>query len=993
MATVDPLPISGQTVPVDLDSGKAFQEQLDRKLQPFIDKFLASQNPADLEAPIDEKGLADNEDALKQVADNLGVDSNSLVQKAQDEIERILSCDEKSYDKILNLNGMVTLEFALKQWRQLGCLIRPFIKQDDAKKQKNAARAFVRLLTAAKQNHIEKGDINEVVFWEGLVDLNAFINDTAAPVNETLLKEPPTEIRKIHQEAMEEVAALKLNLEDNNMLNKLHNFNFKIIEENHRNGLMRSKAHQWVVPLEFFHPQYILAAERYKDLEADPKSSNLVAEIQKLKFVVDEKIKRHHLASGWGIPSAEDYLKGVEEIKRIMSCSNDNDYEMLKITQDSDDGVKVKALRTITSMIHPIFSFRKDSKTALQKLLSAASRVGIEEDERNFCEDWTGEDWEDDENPPPEDPIEKPPQEILDLYKEASGLLLKLFDEPNNKQAKEDIQIIDDRVRRIEQTLLAQTMSDASPVWEFDPDWWYMHMDECAQYQNALRKNYDDEAAKNGLQQLGIIINYRVERHHLPDSLKLGTPEQYTNYLRNEEQEFKKIAQEKATDAEKHLSTMNDNLSKIPDGSAVEQTLRAQLEQIRDDAKKLVRGAETAVHESKSAAAEAQSSTCHFDAKLACEKAEGALARVSQMVSSMADLQVQALALVKDPTQPGVSRPIVYPWHTEKLNDGRRLIGYVRAGTGFQVCVEGEEKGRLIRRIIAGADIGRIVAEDYSKESRSKNMADSAFDLAGRNLGYKDIKDIHWVASATPKVRKDGKRYTSPTAYCCVALCAPDNVSLVTVTRLRKIAGTVQANEIIEKACREQQTPVPWEQPYQEIIYSASEEAIAKGGQGAPGTTLAPSRANGQAGSDIAAIETRLATLEGEFGNLKSDMKPMRTDGDCILDGSHPSPSNSPPPDRVRTATDHSIELQATGGGQITGGTFNKSYDGVKRGCMAHHNGSHDDVVAATTYPLRKEASTHLYLLAGDIALSHLESSSGPRTIRDGPSGSTSPIH
>ncbi|KAJ3469768.1 hypothetical protein MRS44_003833 [Fusarium solani] len=861
MATVDPLPISGQTVPVDLDSGKAFQEQLNHKLQPIIDKFLASQNPADLEAPIDKKGLADNEDALKQVAGSLGVDSNSLVQKAQDEIERILSCDEKSYDKILNLNGMVTLEFALKQWRQLGCLIRPFIKQDDAKKQKNAARAFVRLLTAAKQNHIEKGDINEVVFWEGLVDLNAFINDTAAPVNETLLKEPPTEIRQIHQEAMEEVAALKLNLEDNNMLNKLHNFNFKIIEENQRNGLMRSKAHQWVIPLEFFHPQYILAAERYKDLEADPKSSNLVAEIQKLKFVVDEKIKRHHLASGWGIPSAEDYLKGVEEIKRIMSCSND--YEMLKITQDSDDGVKVKALRTITSMIHPIFSFQKDSTTALRKLLSAASRVDIKEDEINFCEDWTGEELEDDETPPPEDPIEKPPQEILDLYKEASGHLVKLFDEPNNEQAKEDIRIINKRVYDIEDGLRANQMSDGY-IWGIDLDWWCSRANECAQRWNALRKNYEDEAAKHDLQQLGRLFKSYVERNHFPDSWWIPTPEEYTDCLRNEEQGFKKTAQKQATDAEKHLSNMNDNLSKIPDGSAVEPTLRAKLEQIRNEAKKLVQDAETAVHDSKSAATEAQSSTCHFDAKRACEKAEHALAQVSQIVSPVADLQVQALALVKDPTQRSVSRTIVYPWHTEELGDGQRLIGYVRAGTGFRVCVEREEEGRLIRRIIAGADIGRITAEDYSKVSGSKNMADSAFDLAGRNLGYKDIRDIHWVASATPKVCRKGKRYTSPTAYCCVALCDPDNVSLVTVTRLRKIAGQVKADEMIEKKCKEQKTPIPWEEEYPEIICPASELAMAKGGQGASGTTLAPSRVNGQAGNNITTIETRLATLEGE---------------------------------------------------------------------------------------------------------------------------------
>lgn len=480
---------------------------------------------------------------------------------------------------------------------------------------------------------------------------------------------------------------------------------------------------------------------------------------------------------------------------------------------------------------------------------------------------------EDDETPPPEDPIEKPPQEILDLYKEASGHLVKLFDEPNNEQAKEDIRIINKRVYGIEDGLHANQMSDGY-IWGIDLGWWCSRTNECAQRWNALQKNYEDEAAKHDLQRIGRLIKSCVERNHFPDSWWIPTPEEYTDSLRNEEQGFKKTAQKQATDAEKHLSNMKDNLSKIPDGSAVEPTLRAKLEQFRDDAKKLVRDAETVVHDSKSAATAAQSSTCHFDARHACEKAEDALDRVSQIASSVAGLQVQALALVKDPTQP-VSHAVPYPWHTEELDDGRRLIGYRRAGGfGYRVCVEGEEDGRLIRKIIAGADIGKDEAGKYAEKSGSKNMADSASNLMDQNLGYGDVRKLHWVASATPKVCTEDARPKSAEAYCCVALRDPKDVSLVTVTRFRKIAGRVKANELIEKVCREQKTPIPWEQPYQQIKRSVSGPAIAKGGQGAPGTTLAPSSVNGQAGNNITTIETRLATLEVEVGDLKKNIKP-----------------------------------------------------------------------------------------------------------------------
>jgi hypothetical protein len=219
------------------------------------------------------------------------------------------------------------------------------------------------LMRAAGQKNVHQRDISEVVEWEGLVDLNALPDGDGPPPTEASIEEPPQEIRNIYEKATDDMVELKLNPQDEEVKNRVNTYNNSIVEENRKNGKMRSDLYQWLIPVEFFSPQYAEAASRYRTLDDKPDDEGAARDIASLKDIVEQKIEKSHFMQAWGIPSASAYVESSKEIQRILSCSGYHD--ILQIGSEANEDTKLAAFQKIISTMHPIFAFRQDAKDAL----------------------------------------------------------------------------------------------------------------------------------------------------------------------------------------------------------------------------------------------------------------------------------------------------------------------------------------------------------------------------------------------------------------------------------------------------------------------------------------------------------------------------------------------------------------------------------------------------------------------------------------------------
>ncbi|RBA22864.1 hypothetical protein FPRO05_01211 [Fusarium proliferatum] len=344
----------------NLDSISFCQASLDGKLKKICDDFIVSQDPELF-----------NDLNTTKAATALGrADDGALKAAAQQLVDEILTFGETSYDDILGVKNDSSPEEVLRSWRLRGCTIRPYLSHGEAPLQQSARKAFIdseALMRAARKKSIRERDIYEVVEWEGLVDLNALPDNDGTPPTEASVKEPPQEINHVYEKATTDMVALKLNPQDVEVRKRLNTHNLAIMEHNKKMGKIRRDLYQWIIPFEFFSPQYMEAAKRYKSLDDKPADEVVAKEIDKLKEVVDAKIMTHHFKQSWSIPSASAYVDSSKEIKKIMSCVTA--YERLNISTDTDEATKIAAFRSIISRMHPVFAFRHDADEALKRII------------------------------------------------------------------------------------------------------------------------------------------------------------------------------------------------------------------------------------------------------------------------------------------------------------------------------------------------------------------------------------------------------------------------------------------------------------------------------------------------------------------------------------------------------------------------------------------------------------------------------------------------
>ncbi|KAF5616479.1 hypothetical protein F25303_13496 [Fusarium sp. NRRL 25303] len=754
-----------------LDSISFCQASLDDKLKKICDDFIANQDPKLFNARID------NELNTTEVATVLSLpDGRALEAAARQLIDKILAFGGTSYDDILGVENSSSPKEVLRSWRLRGCTIRPYLLRGEATLQQNARKAFTALMCAARKKSISERDIYEVAEWEGLVDLNALPDDDGTPPTEASVEEPPQEIDNVYEKATADMVALKLNPQDVEVRKRLNTHNLAIMEQNKKMGKVRRDLYRWIIPLEFFSPQYMEAAKRYKSLDDKPADKVAADDIDKLKQVVDTKIIKHHFKQSWSIPSASAYVDSSKEIKKIMSCATA--HERLNISTDADVATKI---------------------TAFRKLCAAADAVGIDDTEVSFGREWDGGSWEDALED--EDAVPEPPSAIKKLYSDAKESMISLSGDPGDGAVISVVEEINEQIKK-----LSNDASGSGPIWNINVEWWCQTFRNMAEQEAILRNDIEDRGAREKIESLIKNIDTYLKRSHLPSDWSYESAEKVLQKIRGELDAQKKILDVVVMDMKSISDGITTLLQRLNDQSPNESKI--------SDAAKLVRSKYSIVDELKKKFGDAndkvRNSRSVIEVAEAVQASKNALNEAKQ-ADEECNVARELLVSLPDPSQKSASNAVQYPWITMPLSGDKVVIGYKRSGKGYQVCVEDKVNGRLVRELKAGASIGRGIVDKYYKTPGSCNMQKSSAQFDEVDLKATDLVKLHFVATQQPKVRNVDRPYLAPGSYCCVEL-KNHGICMLTMTRFRRMMGKEKADEEMEQVCNEQNAPVPWKQ-------------------------------------------------------------------------------------------------------------------------------------------------------------------------------------
>ncbi|KAJ4027379.1 hypothetical protein NW756_014523 [Fusarium oxysporum] len=710
-------------------------------------------------------------------------------------------------------------------------------------------------MRAARKKNVSQRDISEVVEWEGLVDLNALPDDDGTPPTEASVDEPPQEITNTYEKATDDMVALKLDPHDGEVLRRLTTHNLAIMEQNKKMGKLRSDLYRWIIPLEFFSPQYAEAAKRYKSLDEKPADKVAADDIDKLKQVVDTKITMHHFKQSWSIPSAGAYISSSTEIKRIMSCTNA--HERLNVSLEADDATKVFAFRKIISTMHPVFAFRHDASEALNEICAAATEVGIDEDEVSFGREWDGGSWEDAR--PGEDVVPEPPSAIKTLYSEATESMINLSKDPGDGAVISVVEEINEKIKNLE---LSNDASRSSPRWTINVDWWCQTFRDIATQEAILKNDIEDQGAREKIKSLFENTDTYLKRSHLPSEWSYGSAEKFLQNIQRELDDRKKILDGVVVDMESIFHNITTLLQSLNGQSSNESQMSDAIDLVRsrnlmvDELKKKLEDTNDRVRNSRSA----------NEVMEAVQASQNAL-NMAKQADQECNVARDLLASLPDSSQKSASNAVKYPWTTMPLPGGEVVIGYKKSGKGYQVCVEDKVNGRLVRELKAGASIGRGIADEYCKTPGSCNMQESSAQFDKVDLKARDLVKLHFVATQQPKVRNADRRDIAPGSYCCVELSAK-RICMLTMTRFRRMMGRDKADEEMVKVCNEQNTPVPWEQqPLATYIKSTATKNTQNKQQIVAGVA--------GISHDTTNLESRISILEDKLNKLEAGLAPL----------------------------------------------------------------------------------------------------------------------
>jgi uncharacterized coiled-coil protein SlyX len=442
--------------------------------------------------------------------------------------------------------------------------------------------------------------------------------------------------------------------------------------------------------------------------------------------------------------------------------------------------------------------------------------------------------------------------------------------DPNNTEAREAITNINIGLTGMDLD------GGESPPWCIDLEWWCRTFTDSQKEMEAFDNDLQDQNTKRRIINLNDIINEHINRNHFPAEWK---PQPIDVFFQNRQADLessKQSAVQYATERESIFLYITNLLKSLEDQSSKASHQPQTISKLADEinlVKGLYSSVETSLQSLRDMAEKVKNSQSYNYVKKAQTDHEAALVAAKKVVDECSRVEVW-LKTLSDQPRGATSNRLKYPWATMELSDGEVVIGYRKAGNGFQVCVESEEKGRLVRRLQPGVSIGRGVAKEYCETEGSCNMQASSAAFDKVDLSTKDLVDLHFVATQQPKLRNAESKERNPGSYCCVELRGK-GICMLTMSRFRRMLGQEQANKRIAQVCEEQHTPTPWgQEPLQ--IYQKSTTATK--GQNMPRQVTGVTEIK----NDATSLESRISNLENRLDgneqgllNLKQAMEAM----------------------------------------------------------------------------------------------------------------------
>jgi hypothetical protein len=193
----------------------------------------------------------------------------------------------------------------------------------------------------------------EVLFWNGKTDLNEADD---GPVQEIEIPEPPERVMEIHARQDYAMRKFALNPEDKEAKAIINHLNYLIIQDNENDeDMKKAKADKflWCTELSFFYPQFLMALQNYNTIANDPTNETAKDDINKLRALINQEIKRKHYPTSWTIPTPDDYLKAKRTIEEILNCGPEEYNKILGITDDTSKDDVEDAFEARGRLVHP----------------------------------------------------------------------------------------------------------------------------------------------------------------------------------------------------------------------------------------------------------------------------------------------------------------------------------------------------------------------------------------------------------------------------------------------------------------------------------------------------------------------------------------------------------------------------------------------------------------------------------------------------------------
>lgn len=404
---------------------------------------------------------------------------------------------------------------------------------------------------------------------------------------------------------------------------------------------------------------------------------------------------------------------------------------------------------------------------------------------------WDGKDDlhnQGEDHKPVEDSLPMPPEWVRKIYESATPDIAAFQADSGDGMVQSKL---DEFNEEIKQGKIKDGKTEAeADIWEIPTSFFKPHYASASEAFEVLKGDPTNAEARNKVISVKTIIDAKIMACHLPevwtiqavgDNLKevqeYEAEHKKKDSKKQQAQGFAEEAKNAGLSAEAFVRALDEKLQ-----AARDEATKGNIETAKVKAAAEATKAKTATDREEAAARKALGSSVMADVVEGFESARDACV-VAKAAEKAAGAVIAALEASLSTSKAGT---VKYPWPTMETEDGHLIVGLRQRGRiGHKVCFEVEEAdGRLVRKLVAGADAGLLDVARYKKLDGYKNLAEGQSQWT-----YKDREDFEELLFVTESKRKSiYGNVRDPAADCCVKFRSK-GIRMLIVSSLVRVLG------------------------------------------------------------------------------------------------------------------------------------------------------------------------------------------------------------